>query len=240
VALADVDGDGFLELLVERTPGVVTAYHAQDGELYWSSAPHEQVEHFGPPLAYDDGTAAGMRIVVAVRSEFAPGIFGLETFDAATGSSLTGLLPLEADALAVRGEATNGSSELYVSMNEGEIRRVDPMTGEIATAVGSFGVAIHSFTFVDLDRDGVEDLVGAAADGRLRWIDGANGTIGWTSPYLGPYLDELQSGDFDSNGIPEIMAKTYLGIVRYVGPLLELFFDSFESGDTSAWSATAP
>jgi hypothetical protein len=86
----------------------------------------------------------------------------------------------------------------------------------------------------------VEDIVGAGVDGQLRLLDGSIGTIVWTSPFIGMGLKEIQTGDFDADGVPEILASTWIGVLRFQGPLLELFLSGFESGDLAGWSDANP
>ena len=65
----------------------------------------------------------------------------------------------------------------------------------------------------------------------------------YASPYLHPlagYSDNLRLADLDRNGVAEVLVGTYVGAAVIETPMIQVFADGFESGDTSAWTTGLP
>ena len=126
---------------------------------------------------------------------------------------------------------------LLVGDENGALSPYDPVTGLEGAPVATFPSAVFSFAAADFNRDGIADYA-AATQNHVRIHDGQTGLALWVSPYLvlDPDAGEsLLAGDFDGDSVTDILVATTSGIVRFEAPLLVLFADGFESGDTSNW-----
>jgi outer membrane protein assembly factor BamB len=236
---AELDGDSSPELLIGTGNETVYALEGASGWLRWES----------PPLG-DSSSLSNLR-VGDVLGDSAPEVVAASNadyyyspvviFDAA-GSLASGPWNQHATALDLAQLDGDPQLEIVVGTQSGTIAVLDPATGALQTQIASYPDPITALRVADVTRDGVLDFV-VVANGFLSVWGGAEGQVVWTSPYLGydaAASDTLWVGNFDLDGVPEIAVNTGYGFALFEVPLFELLVDGFESGDTSAWSATVP
>lgn len=164
---------------------------------------------------------------------------GLATLDAASGQLVAGFWHLPVFSTVVA-PGPGSSSVLLAGLSNGAVVPVDPLTGLQGPSVTMLPYAAMAMGIADFNRDGVADL--AAVTGlHVQVQDGKTGLPLWISPFLRlaenfilPRLP-LLVGDLDGDSVPEILVATLDGIVHFEGPLLLVFADGFESGNTSNW-----
>jgi outer membrane protein assembly factor BamB len=146
----------------------------------------------------------------------------------------------------------DGFDEVIVSSWENAVSLLDGLTGaerwktSVGTANG--GDVWVARAIDDLDGDGIQDVIAGSFDTNVYAMDGKNGTILWTFPTGYRVYSVYPVGDLTGDGIPEVVVGNQNlsganNIVVHVldgGAALTVFADGFESGDTSAWSATVP
>jgi hypothetical protein len=110
----------------------------------------------------------------------------------------------------VRGVAVNAAGEIFGASWDGNLYRFDAS----GMTLDSIGAGVGNLTDVDL-----------AGDGRL-----VAGSRFETVVFSNEALDSVATATFDGNG------ATFVAFARAA----TIFADGFESGDTSAWSATVP
>jgi hypothetical protein len=234
VQRGELDGDPYPELAVGTETNFVYAFEGETGWLKWRTP--------SPPLSYPpldrirllDLTGDARQEVVASAAR--GGGTALTTFDGDSGLLVAG--PWSTDVLSLHVlPAAAARESLLVGQNAGGVVEYDPLTGNVGTMLAVFQQGIANFGLADFNRDGTLDIASLLED-HFEVQDGETGATLYVSPYLG-YLvgasEAFQVGDFDGNGVPEILTPTGAGLALFQGPLFALFADGFESGDTSNW-----
>ena len=72
----------------------------------------------------------------------------------------------------------------------------------------------QAIVHIDLNGDGIDDLVGVTSDGYIYAYDVAHQTLIWSSPGLGGATD-VAVADLDGDGIPEIVVTSSSGVIEY-------------------------
>ncbi len=231
----EIDGDSFPELLVGTDGHYVYAFDSESGWLQWRT-----------PALGPSWSAAANRIEVAdvagdsqrelIAGSAAWGDGQITTYSGTSGLILAG--PQVHPFTSMRAIPGSGPPDvLLVGDENGALSPYDPVTGLEGAPVATFPSAVFSFAAADFNRDGIADYA-AATQNHVRIHDGQTGLALWVSPYLmlDPEAgDSLLAGDFDGDSVAEILVATDNGIVKFEAPLLALFADGFESGDTSNW-----
>lgn len=239
LAATDIDGDGRDEVLAGSESGLVYAFDGLTGWLEWRSP---------PALVY--GSVAQLRVAnvigtgakeVVVTSRFHSGS-QLAILELTTGRYIwypvafwswwaLGLAQVDADP----------ELDILLGSEWGDVAVVDLDTRTVGPPILSVGEPIVGVAAADLEGDPAPELVVRGAT-RLRLFGGSPLSELWTSPYLGPvgYAEPLLVGNIDSDPEWEILALSWSSIASFEVPFPGLFADGFESGDTAAWSASAP
>ncbi len=233
--VGEIDGDPLPELLVGTDFHYVYDFDGESGWLHW------RTPGLGPPANFPANRIALANVEGDSQRELIAGSanWGDEVITSHFGSS--GLLVAGPHAIpfnALKALPGTGPPEILLLANEdGAIVPYDPVTGLAGPPVATFPSAVYAFALADFNRDGISDFA-AATEGHIRVHDGQTGLALWVSPYLvlDPDAGEsLLAGDFDGDSVTDILVATTSGIVRFEAPLLVLFADGFESGDTSNW-----
>ena len=122
---------------------------------------------------------------------------------------------------------------------------VDVPGGATTTIAGPYAGAVDGLAIVDLTSDGVVDYV-FAVDDQVHLVDGLSLENLWVSHRLGEGVgrhDSLIVEDLDNDGSKEIWVnagKVGQFVFEVAAPESIIFWDGFESGDTSVWSVTSP
>lgn len=140
----------------------------------------------------------------------------LLTIDPGTAAQTT-VGPIDADVLAA---SMNCDGEMYaVSLFTNNLYQIDPATGD-ATLVGALGVDLNFAQEIDFDND-----TGILYHWMHDFNDGGSyGTLDLSTGAYSPITDLASDDEF-------------VGAIRNQCSG-EIFTDGFESGSTSAWSAT--
>jgi hypothetical protein len=238
---AELDGDAMPELLVGTEYGTVYAFEGESGWPKWETPPIGISDGL-PILRTGDVLGSDASEVVASSDGddyyYAP----VAVFASATGALVAGPWTPMVTALDLAQLDGDPQLEIVVGTQSGTIAVLDPATGALQAPLASYPDPITALRVADVTRDGVPDFV-VVSNGYLSVWGGAEGQVVWTSPYLGydaAASDTLWVGNFDLDGVPEIAVNTGYGFALFEVPLFELLADGFESGDTSAWSATVP
>ena len=144
----------------------------------------------------------------------------------------------------------DGLAEVIVSSWENAVIVLDGATGAQVwkTTVGTTngGDVWTARAIADLDGDGNQEVIAGSFDYHVYALDGTTGGVLWAYDTGNRVFSVHPVGDLDGDGRPEVAAGTQdtnSSVVVYVlegDAGLPLFADGFESGDTSAWSATVP
>lgn len=231
--LAQIDGDPVPEVLAGAGRRIL-AFEGENGLPKWT----------GPYVAPD--TARISQVDMAeldgdASPEIVVGSSGWGAYIAVSddaGSGVAGpLISAHSSMLTLPGEGGNPSVVWISRFDNGSILPFDPLTGLEGPVLTTLGGAATAFSFADVNRDGLSDVV-AVLGMKLQVEDGSTGQIIWESPYLEPaynVAEPLLVGDFDHDSVPEILLATRDGVLKFEAPLLAIFVDGFESGDTSSW-----
>lgn len=239
LAAVDTDGDGRDELLLGSASGLVYAFDGATGWLEWRSPP-----------AGVSGSVAQLRIANVLGSpredviatvRFHSGIHVM-VLDPANGRFLW--RPVAFSGWSALGLAQiDGDPELDILLgNEmGDVAVLDIDTRSVGPPILLLDTWIHAIAAADLGGDPSPELVIRDED-RIRVFGGVPLTQLWASPYLGPVgsAEPLLVGNVDTDLDWEILALSRSSIAAFELAFPGLFADGFESGDTSAWSASAP
>jgi hypothetical protein len=238
LAISDLDGDGASEIVATTDQGGALALQGQTGAPIWFTS-GGSAAGYRLRIANVDGDAA-LEVLVGGRYN-APNPGAFRVFDGATGELEFGPFSFH-DAVFETIQLDEGPVDVVVAEPDGTIGRLNLLTGELEATIADFGEPVRALRSSDLNRDGTVDLVGFTT-GRLKVFDLASSTIAWSSEPLGSragLYDGLWIVNTTANGPPIVLADTFVGLVGIEAPLVLLFADGFESGDTQAWSHVQP
>jgi hypothetical protein len=237
--VGEIDGGGLPELLVGTEGGAAFAFEGESGWLKWRT-----------PELPDFASITSLRLG-NVMATLAPDLVTanndnwdnpVTVFESATGHLAAGPFDLFVTALDLAELDGDPELEIVVGTEAGTVAELDPLTGMLSAAWTTFGDTVTALRLADMDRDGQLDVI-VVVDGRIQVWSPATQTTLWTSPFLGAQAgadDTLWAGNLDLDAAPEIAINLGSGVALFEGPLGGVFADGFESGDTSAWTATVP
>jgi hypothetical protein len=239
LAAAQLDGDPAPELVIGTSAGVLFALEAESGWLKYQSPPLGssfpfQILRIGDVLG-DDAPE-----IVASNGDYY--YDPLVIFDGATGALLRGPWDLPIGGFDLAQLDADAAFEIVTGTTDGDISVLDAATGQLGPALATFPASIYALRVADTTLDGVLDFNVVSGYALGVW-GGAEDQVVWTGPYLGPDAgmnDTLWVDDYDLDQVPDLVVNTGYGFAIFEAPLSVLLRDGFESGDTSAWSATVP
>jgi hypothetical protein len=232
--LGELDGDPFPEVAVGTDEAFVYALEGESGWLNWRTPPVVPAYPGNYVLRFLDvlGDARPEVLASSANGPDTP----IRTFDATSG--LLATAPWSTDHRSMNpAPAGSPPQELLVGRSNGDIAPFDPVTGATGASIAQFSDPVLAFGFADFNRDGTLDIAALLED-HFVVHNGETGLTLYVSPYIGEvasWADSFQVGDFDGNGVPEIVIATRVGVALFEAPLIVLFADGFESGDTSNW-----
>ncbi|MDH3402680.1 MAG: hypothetical protein OES32_02950 [Acidobacteriota bacterium] len=240
---ADVDGGGDLELVAgtikEHTgaPGVfVYALDPETGLLFWRSPDLGNSWYQLTMLEVGDVDGdLDPEVVVASDGDW------VAVLDGATGAIELAPSAHPVNSLKLADVDGLGDLEIVIGTDDGMLATIDPSTGA-ATVVG--GPLPGPVEGIERGIFRGEELYVLSSDGTLGFYPALDAQP-VASIFLGTGTgrhDSLLVGDFRGNG-DRVLAGNSVGVAEVATsavPGTPIFADGFESGDTSAWSATVP
>jgi hypothetical protein len=239
LAAAELDGDPDPELVVGTSGSCLVVLEAESGWLKYQTQPLATSASF-QVLRVGDVLGDDAPELVAASGDYYYDPIAI--FNGATGALLRGPWELSIGSFDLAQLDADPQLEIVTGGTDGSISILDAATGQLGPELGSFPDQIFALRVADTTVDGVLDFNVVSGYALGVW-GGAEGEVVWTGPYLGPaagYNDTLWVDDYDLDTGPELAVNTGYGFAIFEAPLLRIFRDGFESGDTSAWTATVP
>lgn len=218
-AIADVDGDGDLEVLVATTQDALVAYDAESGAEAWRVS--LSTYGYGRPTVGNVTPAPGLEVVVSdIQGEVVVATgegdvaWRLDLDRTAWDDPIVWARPIVAD---VDGD---GSPEVAVGSNDGTV--VLSADGGVQWQVDGSAAYLAAG---DVDGDDAVELIAAGSSGVAAY-DGADGAEAWSRSLSNARVRTVADGDGDGT------AEVYVG--RVGGEVLAL---DATTGETE-WSTT--
>jgi len=191
LAAADLDGDGWVELVAFTTDNKLKAFAADGSRLWTSASLASSVSSYSPAPAISDMDGDGSPEIVIGRAilDADGGIVGEGDY----GQGSNGVYTATSFATDVDGD---GEQEVVVG---NALYRMD------GSAIWSNGQADGYVAVADFDGDGEGEIV-VSGSATVRLQDG-DGSVLWTSAIpraSGTYGGPPTVADFDGDGAPEI------------------------------------
>ncbi len=235
--IADMNGDGFNDIVKDNssgTGGLSERRPGQDEDVPEGSGPAPAVS-----ILYNDGTG---------NFTFMDTIYTLAPYMVAPADfTQDGRLDLFI--------VDDGQDRYLVNEGNDGQGHADFTTIAVSSSPNTsfFGGNVK---FADLDRDSILDVLVSDVDTDIPGCDrrlailqgqGVPPNVGYSDPLGGSSRDWLPQGTFDvetlhinDDGALDLWIGTCTGNRIFMGVSNEIFADGFESGDTSAWSASVP
>jgi len=226
--VADLDGDGDLELLIGTWSGGTSRVRA----FHHDGSPHPGfpvVVGTGLQLFYLGlGDLTGDRVPeLVVTGKILSSDYRVFAIDMATGAGLPGwpyALPFWPEGFPTVADVDDdGLQEVCISTGGGDVRAIS-RTGQLLAGypLSMSAASISGVAAGDIDGDGLFELVAATWDGWVYAWDTPGEALPGRADWPMRNVNARNTGVFGDSGADEI------------------FWDGFESGDTSMWSLTVP
>jgi outer membrane protein assembly factor BamB len=209
-AIADLNGDGKLDLFAGGMGRYAFALRGYDGAVLWKSAYIEHYVRVSPPIADLEGNG---RMEVSFSSD--AGV--VHTYDAVTGQVRwetklgygAAATPVVADLLG------DGRLEIvYANVAEKGVTALRG-NGSILWQNNAHDFAYFSPTVVDVNGDGHPDVVvGDSNDPSITAYRGTDGAILWETHLPGSWAQgDLVTADIDGDGKLDVLVPTTYGLM---------------------------
>lgn len=203
-ALADIDEDGLLEVVIAANLEALYALNGEDGSLLWSYSLVDTGNNGAPVINDLDGDLKS-EIVFATNDS-------LIVLEGETGT-LIWSEPIEGGIgrSASTGDLDGDGIPEVIYAGSDSIRAYDGETGSVLWAVSGYWVSDYgSAVAEDTDLDGSAEVLVCSADGEyFCLLDGTDGSLIWQTPIAtstwGP-TPAPAFADLDLDGYPEIVS----------------------------------
>lgn len=240
LAIAEVDAESGAEIVVGMEDGSVILLDGETGQVHWRS------DVLAPALPIESlrvGVVSASSAIEIVTLTPLGSSSVLSVVDAATGSLTGGPWLVTARAVDLAQMDQDEPLEIVLGDENGDVTLFSILTGEESAPIAEVTGEISALSIADTTRDGALDL-NMIADGRLVVRElGGDPPFEWSSDLIefsAGSSDRLRVGNLDGDPLPELAVATGFGFAMFEGPYEILLEDGFETGDTSAWSATSP
>jgi len=203
-AIADVDGDGKMEVVVGSYDNKVYCLRGSDGTQKWAFTTGGWVDYSSPAVADCDGDGK-MEVVVGSEDHKVyclRGSDGAQKWAFTTGSYVS-------SSPAIADVDGDGKMEVVVGSDD---HKVYCLRGSDGTQKWAFttGTAVHTpGALVDIDGDGrLEYLVPQGGSSTLYCLNAENGSVAWQID-LAEDVHSPFAGDIDGDECSEIIVGTY-------------------------------
>ncbi len=210
VAAEDLSGDGLPDIVAPSFDGRLYAVEGTTGETLWTASLGEGGSRSPPCLADLNGDACPEVMLVTVAGE-------LRVVDGSSGTVLW---------TAVGTGATDSFGKPSVAETEQGTLLITPLgdAGVVAfhwpsrTVVwqASEGSVHASPLVVDLDGDGLREVVIATMQAQLHVVDLLTGRELWRAPVKGPVEGDPVAADFDRDGVLDLVVADHSGALQVI------------------------
>jgi outer membrane protein assembly factor BamB len=220
--LLDVNGDGIPEVIVASSCNPTTyCFDGKTGIVLWETRTRGSDS---PPVAADltgDGEAEILHgemwgWVRCIRARDGATLWDLAVDTRSWIQTAPTVLDVDADGELDFIVATWNSTEGDVNT----IRAYRASDQHLLWSTPLADVTYHGTTVVDLDRDGLMELVIGDYSGTLTVLNAADGSLRWTLPSQGPghYIGApVSAGDLNGNGFCELIAVSWFKVMALDG-----------------------
>ncbi len=207
-ALADFDGDGFLDVVLGSNDRSVWAFSGLDGSTLWRFETGGRVES-SPAVGDLDGDG---QVDVVIGSDDGR-VYALSGRDGrrlwirpTTGrvSSSPGLADLDGDRL----------TDVVVGSWDKQIHALSGRTGEPIWTFATEGGVIGGPAFARLDGDAIPDVLIGSLDGRLYALSGRDGRRLWAGEGTEGIAARPALADLNQDGVPDAVVGTWDAVVQ--------------------------
>jgi hypothetical protein len=254
--IGDVNGDGDHDVIVgigetgDRVVCLDGGTASPTGSVVWQYPAGDTVYWVG---VLPDITGDG--IDEALAAIWSTGGDAVRCLDGATGTELWRSTQVASYAMAVNvlpDVTGDGYDEVIVASSENAVIVLHGIDGQQLwkTTVGTLnnGYVWTARAIKDISGDGQYDVVAGSFDEYAYGMNGKSGEILWSYNTFHRVYSIYPVGDLTGDGYPEVVvgnqnisSGTVIAVhVLDGGAAISIFADGFESGDTSAWSATLP
>ncbi len=200
IVIADVDGDGTMEILVGSVDKKLFILNGEDGSL-------QDTLRFPNRVAF---TGAVADIDGDGRAEIVVGPYQYDTLYAFNGEDLSVLWKTYAPTIyryPVLGDV-DGDRDMDVVIGlQDRVAAFDGASGNLLWETPTpYGESPQAMAVADVNDDGTHDAIYATAH-FVVVLNGADGSTLWRSDYLPWPLIALAVHDVDTDGVPEIIVK---------------------------------
>ena len=222
--LADVDGDGYLEIIVAQYPYPVYCIN-HDGSLRWKSSSTADPEQGGLKAADVDGDGF-IEIIVHGADTPADGVF--VCLDGRTGNQkwVSEAFGSDADSIPAIGDIDrDGITDIIVIYNYGDgLASIDGRNGTTKWKYNADRKLCYTNVgpvLADIDLDGkLEIIVPGENNKDEAYCFESDGSVKWHNTYTTSSSAFIRVtptvGDFDRDGYPEIVVSNEAGVVYMI------------------------
>ena len=226
-AIADFDGDSKPEIVLEAGgTNTLVALNGEDGSLLWTSPTIGQ-DFQSSVTAISDVDVDGNPDVVAGSREIPGHVYA---FSGATGAQLWSYTTVKRcqSCAAVADLDNDGDEDVVVASDEADdpphayVYSIDAKTGTLNWQHDIVGkeayTAARTPAIVDVDKDGILDVIICSHDGNVYALKGTDGSEIWTYNYGSDTGSAPAIADIDGNTVMDIVFAARDTVFVLTGP----------------------
>ena len=235
-ALADLDDDGLLEVVIGSKDEALFVLNGEDGSILWSYPLPDSWNGGSPVVADIDGDLQPEVVFASDDTLF--------TYEGESGAVIW-QIPIDGNSAMSPCAADldgNGTIEVVFSGNY-ETRAFDGQTGDVLwTQEDCWVMTYGSVVAEDTDLDGSAEVMtfSGVSGARFCLLDGADGSFLWSTTIpcsIGVYTPAPAFADLDNDAYPEIVSCTGNNDLYVMDPADGSIHWSEEFPGSSIWSS---